>query len=55
MNSKALVQRALALDDVDQAITHYLDQGAIAAERGRVLHMKRDIPEWMSDGADETG
>nr|WP_315480427.1 type II toxin-antitoxin system RelE/ParE family toxin [uncultured Rhodoferax sp.] len=105
MKSKALIQRALALGDVDQAVTHYLEQDAEAAALGfvealerayahisknpatgspryahelnipelrswplskypylifyvehadhidvwRVLHMKRDIPAWMSD------
>jgi len=108
VKSKALVQRALALGDVDQAITHYLEQDAEAAALGfvnaleqayahiskhpatgspryalelsipelrswplskypylifyveqadhidvwRVLHMKRDIPAWMVDGAE---
>lgn len=107
MKSKALVQRTLALDDVDQAITHYLEQDASAAALGfvdalerayahiskhpgtgspryahelaipdlrswplskypylvfyvehadhidvwRVLHMKRDIPAWMTEDA----
>ena len=36
MKSKALVQRALALDGVDQAITHYLEQDAAAAALGFV-------------------
>jgi toxin ParE1/3/4 len=105
---KALVQRTLALGDVDQAITHYLEQDAEAAALGfvdalerayahiskhpatgspryahelsipelrswplskypylvfyvehadhidvwRALHMKRDIPAWMVDGAE---
>ena len=107
MKSKALIQRTLALDDIDQAITHYLEQDAAAAALGfvdalehayahvskhpgtgspryahelgipelrswplskypylvlyverpdhidvwRVLHMKRDIPAWMSTEA----
>ncbi len=109
MKVKALVQRTLALGDIDQAITHYLEQDAAAAALGfvdalehaythiskhpatgspryahelgipdlrswplskypylvfyveqpdhidvwRVLHMKRDIPAWMTDGATE--
>lgn len=108
MKSKALIQRTLALADIDQAITHYLEQAAAAAALGfvdalerayahiskhpatgspryahelgipelrswplnkypelvfyvehadhidvwRVLHMKRDIPAWMVNGAD---
>lgn len=108
MKAKSLIQRALALGDVDQAITHYLEQNAEAAALGfvdalertyahisknpatgspryahelsipelrswplskypylvfyveqtdhidvwRVLHMKRDIPAWMVDGAE---
>ncbi len=108
MKSKALVQRTLALGDIDQAITHYLEEDAPAAALGfvdalehayaylskhpttgspryahelgipelrswslkkfpylvfyveraeyidvwRVLHMKRDIPAWMVEGAD---
>ena len=107
MISKAVAPRALALDDVDQAITYYLEQDAPAAALGfvdaleqayahigkhpatgspryahelgipdlrswplskypylvfyveradhidvwRVLHMRRDIPVWMGDGA----
>nr|WP_315188587.1 type II toxin-antitoxin system RelE/ParE family toxin [uncultured Albidiferax sp.] len=107
MISKAVAPRALALDDVDQAITYYLEQDAPAAALGfvdaleqayahigkhpatgspryahelgipdlrswplskypylvfyveradhidvwRVLHMRRDIPVWMEDGA----
>ena len=106
MKAKTLIQRKLALDDVDQAIAYYLGQDAEAAALGfvdalehayahisknpatgspryahelsipelrswplskhpylvfyteradqidvyRVLHMKRDIPAWMSDG-----
>ncbi len=109
MKAKSLIQRALALGDVDQAITHYLKQDAEAAALGfvdalerayahiskhpatgspryahelsipelrswplskypylvfyveqtdhidvwRVLHMKRDIPAWMVDGAEK--
>ncbi|MDZ7938851.1 MAG: type II toxin-antitoxin system RelE/ParE family toxin [Rhodoferax sp.] len=108
MKVKALVQRPLALEDVVQAITHYLEQDAEAAAQGfvdalerayahiskhpgtgspryahelgipdlrswplskypylvfyveradqidiwRVLHMKRDIPAWMVDNAE---
>ncbi|SDO84723.1 toxin ParE1/3/4 [Rhodoferax sp. OV413] len=36
MKSKALIQRTLARGDVDQAITHYLDQDAEAAALGFV-------------------
>lgn len=36
MKLKAMVQRALALDDVDQAITYYLEQDAGAAASGFV-------------------
>lgn len=108
MKSKALIQRTVAMDDIEQAIAHYLEQDAQAAALGfvdalerafahiskhsatgspryahelgipelrswplhkypylvfyveqaghidvwRVLHMKRDIPAWMIDGAD---
>lgn len=41
MKPKALVQRALALDDVDQAITHYLEQDAAAAALGFVDALER--------------
>ncbi|WP_367847881.1 type II toxin-antitoxin system RelE/ParE family toxin [Rhodoferax sp. WC2427] len=107
MKPKAVVPRALARDDVDQAVTFYLEQDAPAAALGfvdalerayahigkhpatgspryahelgipdlrswplskypylvfyveradhidvwRVLHMRRDIPVWMGDGA----
>ena len=107
MKSKAVIQRTLALGDIDQAITHYLEQDSAAAALGfvdalehayahiskhpgtgspryahelgipelrswplskypylvlyverpdhidvwRVLHMKRDIPAWMSTEA----
>lgn len=109
MKSKALIQRTLALDDIEQAIAHYLEHDVQAAALGfvdalerayahtskhpatgspryahelaipelrswplhkypylvfyveqsgqidvwRVLHMKRDIPGWMIDSADE--
>lgn len=41
MKVKALVQRLLALDDVDQAITHYLEQDAEAAALGFVDALER--------------
>lgn len=36
MKAKALVQRTLALGDIDQAITHYLKQDAATAALGFV-------------------
>ncbi len=36
MKFKALVQRTLALDDIEQAIAHYLEQDAQAAALGFV-------------------
>jgi len=36
VKAKALIQRTLALGDVDQAITHYLEQDAAAAALGFV-------------------
>lgn len=41
MKAKALIQRMLALDDVEQAITHYLDQDADAAAFGFVDALER--------------
>lgn len=41
MKSKALIQRALALVDIDQAVTHYLEQDAQAAARGFVDALER--------------
>ena len=41
MKSKALVQRTLARDDIDQAIAHYLEQDAAAAAQGFVDALER--------------
>lgn len=41
MKAKALIQRALALDDVNQAIAHYLEQDAGAAALGFVDALER--------------
>jgi toxin ParE1/3/4 len=41
VKSKALVQRALALGDVDLAITHYLEQDTEAAALGFVDALER--------------
>ena len=41
MKLKALVQRTLALSDVDQAITHYLEQDAPTAALGFVDALER--------------
>ena len=41
MKVKALIQRTLALGDVEQAVTHYLDQDAEAAALGFVEALER--------------
>ena len=41
MKVKALIQRTLALGDIDQAITHYLEQDAAAAALGFVDALER--------------